>query len=1037
MTNPRGLRALLIATDRDGSSLLRESLTCDPRHPVALTAVASVAEARPVLTAGGVELILLFIERSDVERLDEIRGLAPETPVLVLSAEADPALADQAVELGAVELFVVSQAGPLLPWALHSALARWRAEGQIADLARYPAENPNPVMRIAEDGAVLHANAPGVALLHDLGTGIGKPAPERWRKAVAAACASGQIGALDAEVGDRIYSLSIAAGVEHRYANLYARNVTEQRAAGARVEHLHRVLLAIRKVDQLIVREKDPQRLIAEACRMLVESLGYRSAWIALAPGIEAEWSLASAGVGPAIEAFARQLESGSLPKCCQGVLGSEAGLEHIDAGSHCEECPAREAHDGDGLAVVALRSAERNLGLLGISSERPLATDEEELDLIREIAEDLAFALGAIEGAARRRQSEERYFFLFTNMLEGYAHCRMVYRDGAPEDFVLLDVNDAFGRLTGLRDVAGRRVTEAIPGIRESNPELFEIFGRVATTGVSERFETFVAPLDRWFSISAHSPAREHFVAVFDVITERKRSEAALRESEARYRLIAENASDVIWTADLTKRITYVSPSFQRLTGFSPEETLGPSGIERILTRASLERVDQALAEALAQDSAAAPSLELEHRKKDGGTVWVEVKFTIVRGPDGIPTGVMGVSRDISEKRALQASIAQSDRLASMGLLAAGVAHEINNPLSYVLYNLESVLEELPGFAGTEDLAARVSESLDGTRRIRDIARALGTFSRVEPGAVRDVEVRDAAEHAISMAYNEIKYRARLVKDFQTVPKVVGSEGKLAQVFLNLLINAAHAIDEGDVEHNEIGVSTWSEADLVFAEVRDTGRGIAPEYGDRIFEPFFTTKGVAAGSGLGLAICQNIVRTFGGTISFQSEPGRGSRFRIALPRQPVGDSPSRQSSTRPPVRAARGRILVVDDEAAIQRALGRMLGRAHRVVTVSSGEEARAMLDRDQDFDVILCDLMMARMSGMDLHQWLAQHQPDLAGRVVFMSGGAFTPLARDYLAKVPNTRLEKPLDSRLVQDVIALAVAGRRDAEAAAKKN
>jgi CheY-like chemotaxis protein len=396
------------------------------------------------------------------------------------------------------------------------------------------------------------------------------------------------------------------------------------------------------------------------------------------------------------------------------------------------------------------------------------------------------------------------------------------------------------------------------------------------------------------------------------------------------------------------------------------------------------------------------------------------------------------------------------------MGTLAAGVAHEINNPLSFVLYNLESLCEDMPKLtdamrrchallrsrvgveavdellgceedsfspATFDDVAARFRDAVSGTQRIKDIARGLGTFSRVERTAVEPANLHHAVENAINMAYNEIKYRARLVKDFGQVPMVLGSDGKLAQVFLNLLINAAHAIGEGHAESNQIRIRTWADDRHVFAEVSDTGKGIAPEHQGKIFEAFFTTKGTGVGTGLGLSISKSIIAGFGGEISFRSELGQGTRFLIRLPRVP-SDWQAGHPAAPAPVSdrpKLRGRLLVVDDEAGIRAAIVRMLGREHEVVTASSGKEARALLENDRRFDLVFCDLMMPELSGMQLHAWLSAEDAALAEQIVFMTGGAFTPGASEYLRKVGNLQVEKPFDSgafkKLTRELILAA--------------
>jgi len=245
--------------------------------------------------------------------------------------------------------------------------------------------------------------------------------------------------------------------------------------------------------------------------------------------------------------------------------------------------------------------------------------------------------------------------------------------------------------------------------------------------------------------------------------------------------------------------------------------------------------------------------------------------------------------------------------------------------------------------------------------------------------------------------------------------------------VFLNLLLNAAHAIKEGEVDYNEIRLRTWQEGSTVLAEVQDTGSGIPPEDMGRIFDPFFTTKQVGRGSGLGLSIVRSIIAEYGGNIRVESKLGQGARFLISLPActgQPATETDSLcvQQDTGP----KGGRLLVIDDEPGILRALRRIL-RDHEVVEAESGEQALDLLGRDQQFDVILCDVMMRTASGMDVHGWLLSHYPPLARRVVFLTGGAFTPHARSYLEKVENPRVEKPFDTtnllKLVDEIILAA--------------
>jgi CheY-like chemotaxis protein len=233
----------------------------------------------------------------------------------------------------------------------------------------------------------------------------------------------------------------------------------------------------------------------------------------------------------------------------------------------------------------------------------------------------------------------------------------------------------------------------------------------------------------------------------------------------------------------------------------------------------------------------------------------------------------------------------------------------------------------------------------------------------------------------------------------------------------LNLLVNSAQAIEEGDVENNEIAVRTWTDEAHVFAEVADSGRGIPKDNLKQLFDPFFTTKPPGVGSGLGLSICHNYVSSYGGRIDVESEAGKGSRFIVVLPvyseerhRQDPVREPEEKTSRQPLV--PRGRILVVDDEPMIGSTMKRILRRDHDVTSATSGLEGKDILENDPSFNLILCDLMMPDFSGMDLYAWVQEKHPQLSDRIVFITGGAFTPMANEFLQRIDNPRLEKPFD-------------------------
>jgi signal transduction histidine kinase len=376
-------------------------------------------------------------------------------------------------------------------------------------------------------------------------------------------------------------------------------------------------------------------------------------------------------------------------------------------------------------------------------------------------------------------------------------------------------------------------------------------------------------------------------------------------------------------------------------------------------------------------------------------------------------------------------------ERLASIGRLAAGVAHEINTPLASVIANLslmEDQLKDIEASSGSGSLRETVetlADAREAADRVRVIVRDLKTFSRSDDEKIGPVDVRRVVEATLNMVWNEIRHRARLVKDFSPVPNVRANDARLGQIVLNLLLNAAQAIPEGNVENNEIRVVTRASGDYVVLEVRDTGSGIQREDLGRVFEPFFTTKAIGVGTGLGLSISHGIVTSLGGRIEVESEPRTGTTFRVLLP---IANAQSPEPSTpTPPPTEVRPRVLAIDDDELILSTLSRVLRKECDVVTVTSAREALERVGADT-FDVILCDLMMPQMTGMELHAVLMSAAPREAEKMIFLTGGTFTPRAQNFLDSVPNLRLEKPFDPKQLRAIIQDCAKRRRDAAAGA---
>jgi signal transduction histidine kinase len=401
------------------------------------------------------------------------------------------------------------------------------------------------------------------------------------------------------------------------------------------------------------------------------------------------------------------------------------------------------------------------------------------------------------------------------------------------------------------------------------------------------------------------------------------------------------------------------------------------------------------------------------------------------------------------AERRRMQEELLISERMATVGVLAAGVGHEINNPLAASFGNLEFALEVLgaldrevrsaapesivtaPGVwqalvsERLAELAVPLRDALSAADRVRVIVRDLRLFSRGREEEQRAVDVRALLDSTLRMAWNEIRHRARLVRDYGEVPPVWASEARLGQVFLNLVMNAVQAIPEGDSEGNEIRVSTVDLGDQVAIEIRDSGAGIAADVLPRVFDAFFTTKPIGMGTGLGLTISHRLLSAMNGTITVDSQPGHGATFRVVLP-VARAEALAGELPTPPPLVSMRGRIAVIDDDTSVAIMVARLLGRRHDVVPFLSARQALEGL-RKEAFDVILCDLMMPELTGMDLHAELVRTAPELVPRMVFMTAGAFIPRARAFLDEVTNPRLEKPFDRAGLLAVVEALIDGR----------
>lgn len=476
-------------------------------------------------------------------------------------------------------------------------------------------------------------------------------------------------------------------------------------------------------------------------------------------------------------------------------------------------------------------------------------------------------------------------------------------------------------------------------------------------------------------------------------------------------------STTEAIVGADASARVMFLNAAAERLTGWSDVEARGRA----------LDDVLNFEGAAAAPDGQLSAPVTLTSR--DGTTRLIEHNASPIIGPSGALAGLVAVFRDVTARRRLEQQLTVADRMSSIGTLAAGVAHELNNPLSFVTSNLEFAIGELSSMAAgaadalrdsLEEVRSSLRDAAAGAARAADIIKDMRTFTRAAEAqqAAAPVDVNQICTFAARITGNAIRHRAELVLDLHADGRVVADDGLLRQVFVHLLTNASQAIDPA-CEQRTITLSSWSDASTTSARVSDTGCGIAAENLHRIFEPFFTTKPVGEGTGLGLSLCHSIVTGLGGHIVVESTVGVGTSVTVVMPRSAVTEriAADARRPTATPLR-----VLVIDDETLIGNAIRRVLSKQGiEVVVVERGRDGVDLVTSGEHFDAIFCDMMMPEFSGVDVYEGLQAAAPAMMSRVVFMTGNAFAPRERDLYSATKNVRIEKPFLPADLSDAVA----------------
>ncbi|HEX2660383.1 MAG TPA: ATP-binding protein [Polyangia bacterium] len=507
------------------------------------------------------------------------------------------------------------------------------------------------------------------------------------------------------------------------------------------------------------------------------------------------------------------------------------------------------------------------------------------------------------------------------------------------------------------------------------------------------------------------------HVIVTFFDITAEVAAERQRRTVEQRLSFVCDNAPIVIWATDAEGTITLSEGAGLASLGIKPGQLVGSNVFALYGTNPAIPAY---IRRGLAGES-------FGYTAGDGQAVY-QTWLTPLRDEAGKVVGLVALSNDVSELRKLQNTALQNDRVNALGTLAASMAHEINNPLTYVLAHgdavnaeldvLDGILSDLndPRVPAARASVARVREDLapvrSGISRIATITRDLRTFSRPDEATLAPVDVHAVVDAVLKLVRKEVEARAQLVLDLKDTPSVLGNEARLVQVILNLMFNALQALPVDAPVRHRIGIRTYTGGSLVVIEIGDSGPGVPPADRERIFEPFYTTKEIGIGTGLGLFVCRSVVRGLSGDVIVGDSEWGGALFRVTLPATAATQPAAAPVAVAAPA-ARRRHVVIIDDDVLVLRALSTKLTRAgFRVTAIGSASAGLDLLLTASDIDLVYCDLMMTGMTGMELADTLERKAPGTARKMVFMTGGAFSPVAQDFVIKHRGHTVDKPFD-------------------------
>ncbi len=785
------------------------------------------------------------------------------------------------------------------------------------------------------------------------------------------------------------------------------RDITDNKHAKARVERLNSLLLAIRNVNQLIVQERDINKMMQGACQSLVETRAYLGCTIALMDSNEDKIiPIASAGKHEFAGQWSLSIQGeGAAPACVKRPIKTKS-VQIVDNARDCKGCTYKTDNWATDYcaAIVPLISDDQPVGLLFVVFEREIEIDQEELDLLQEVADDLAFARAKLAVEEKLRESRQLLYAAIEQSPAG------ILIADAPDVKIRLANSAALnvrggtrGELTNIDIEKHVKAWQVFHLNGEPyDPKELPLSRAVLYGGIVYGEEVIIQDSKGMLRnvIANAAPVRNKQgqitagVVVFTDITERKRSEEKLRKSEALYRGLFNHVPVGLYRSTPDGKILDVNPVFLKMVGFPNKKELLKLNAKDIYVNPE----DRKQLELYQERDGIIRGYESQWKRYDGKLIWTRNSGRAVRDSDGNIIYYEGAVEDITEQKNLEEQIQRVQRLEAVGKLAAGIAHDFNNLLTVIIGHAEYMSMQMDSKNPNFDTLAEISEAAE---RASKLTRQLLLYSRKQAMEYKPININRTVEHLLKMLRRligeDITIKTRFEPDLWIIN---GDEGNLEQVIANISVNARDAMPDGGeiiIQTKNVNIDKIQSRNLPYSKpgdyvclsMEDTGTGIKKAYLNRIFDPFFTTKTPGKGTGMGLSVVYGIIKKHNGWINVYSELDKGTIFKIYLPAitkldQKTGEPKVSLES----VKGTGETILLIEDEKGVRKFTREILEKnGYQVFSAENAHKAWGLFARRQAaLDLIFCDVILPDKDGLTLVQEFMQENPNIP--VIMCSG-------------------------------------------------